>query len=481
MAYEEKLGMFSFAGIVSGEKYNILKQFHKIKERVKIAKYKDSYYPDKEYLDNLKGKKNINKDEILKEVNIFNAEELKNEIAKNNIYNIGEEEKDKKNNELINPNAIKEDYKKTNFLQENKIIKLLNKKQLYSSKKYKYHNEHMKRVDKYKQEGIYKKILEQQANGTIYNPKMDYIFKKIKSGPKWEKLSGRDYLLYDNSKNKNKTEKNLSSYDNKNIKSLNIFPRLKKRMIIKTNFTTISRNNKKIKTNIKNINDISSDNIKNNKTIKTFDSNQNKNKKVKSLDNIKKREYLHGPDFSRYLDLEKVERKKKRLQKVAMSKIDLMPNYSSIEGDIKTFVNYNKSRNIIPLKRKIKNFEGINSSEFLYDAGKTYDTIYGHKMKSVPKFYNMIARPNDINLPTFMKGLYSRIGLELSTEKALKMNNYENSKIYRNQSSFGQTHNYRKIRKICYKSDIDAERNKIKNDLNIIKRNFNKIKTISYD
>ena len=270
----------------------------------------------------------------------------------------------------------------------------------------------------------------------------------------------------------------MSSYDNKNIKSLNIFPRLKKRMIIKTNFTTISRNNKKIKTNI---NNISSDNIKNNKAIKTFDSNQNKNKKVKSLDNIKKREYLHGPDFSRYLDLEKVERKKKRLQKVAMSKIDLMPNYSSIEGDIKTFVNYNKSRNIIPLKRKIKNFEGINSSEFLYDAGKTYDTIYGHKMKSVPKFYNMISRPNDINLPTFMKGLYSRIGLELSTEKALKMNNYENSKIYRNQSSFGQTHNYRKIRKICYKSDIDAERNKIKNDLNIIKRNFNKIKTISYD
>ena len=505
MSEIEKLGMFSLAGIISGEKYNILKQFHKIKERSKDIKYiKDSYYPDKDYLDKLKGKIVFDKNEILKQTK-FSIDDLKKEIEKNNIYYIEDEaeKEQKQNNNNINDINNNINNKKIflikNYLKESKKEGKINKnkKQLFKSKKYKYHNAHMNKINKYKQEGLYKKILTQQQERTIYNPKMDYIYKKIKSGPKWEKLSGRDYLFL------NKNNK-ISSSSYNNDKSRNIFPRLKKlssvnnntrkMQNIKTmNFTTINCKQKSSQTqSIKRatviINKIFSD-IKNNLND-TLSENNNDNTEINNNNNNinknipKKREYLPGPDFNRYLDLEKLSRKKKRLQKVTLSKIDLIPDYTSIEGNIKSFVNYNKSLNIVPLKRKIKYFEGINSTELFYDASKTFEKIYGNKMKSVPKFYKMISRPNDINnLPTFMKGLCSRLGLELNTEKALKMNNYENSKMYRSKSFFGKIKNYKniKIRKVCYESDIDRDKNKINNDLNLIKRKFDGIKTISYD
>ena len=522
MSDADKMGMFSNAGIISGQMYNIINSFQKINSFTKKHGFKNNYYPDKEFLDRLKGKNRLNPNEMINEIN-FNINELKRDINKNNIYLIEEENEKKKNKNK------KKEIKNKNIQSPNQKdkIEILNKKQLFKSKKYKYHNEHMKRIEKYKTEGIYKNILGQKE--TSYNPNMEYIYKKILTGPKWETLSSRDLFnlnkqfkhfkqnntinISSNNKKRNSNEKIKSKSRNR---SSVIIPKKMKYThslsnknnnteIINHFFNNININNTNISTN--NYYHSSLDNKYNNinnKIILSFDlkknsliNNPNKlliikpnnillNKIINKNDNINinnptpKKEYLPGPDFNRYLDLEKLARKKKRLQKIALSKITLMPNYSSIESNPKMFVNYNTKKNTLIKKPRI--FKGINSYEFLYDAGKTFDKIYGNKMKAVPKFKKMAERPSDTNLPSFMKGLYSRLGLELEGEKSLKMNNFENSKMYKSQSFFGiKKNNYNMLRNICYEDDIDKEKDKIDRDLNIIKKKFKNIKYIEYD
>ena len=123
------------------------------------------------------------------------------------------------------------------------------------------------------------------------------------------------------------------------------------------------------------------------------------------------------------------------------------------------------------------------SSEFLYDPSRTFEKIYGNKMRSVPKFQKISEKPNEINLPTFMKGVYSRLGIQFNSEKTLKMNNYENGKMYRSQSSFGrkESNKYKIFRKVRYESDKALDVNKIQQDLDTIKKKFNNIKVINYD
>ena len=103
-------------------------------------------------------------------------------------------------------------------------------------------------------------------------------------------------------------------------------------------------------------------------------------------------------------------------------------------------------------------------------------------MKAVPKFNKMMSRPFHTNLPSFMRGLNSRLGLELNSEKGLKMNNYENGKMYRSQSFFGEKKmSYNKIIKIRYEDDKELNKDKIEKDLDLIKKKFKNIKTIEYD
>ena len=499
---EDNIGIFSKVGIASEDKYNIPKNFNIIKIHKKISRYKDNFYPDKDWLDKLRGKNNISPKEIKKETN-FDFEELKEEIKKNNIYYKEEQEK---KNKIIKDNLDKENINK----------EMNNKKLLFKGKKYKYYNEHIKRINKYQNEGIYKTMLKQQE--TSYLPKMDFIYKKIISGPKWETLCSRD-LFNLNKLNENKTINITCINNNKNNKIKKIKSRNTKhtniKLITKKNNTDIvnqfitninnNNNNTNISTNNPYHSSLNNNNIKNNSNniILTFDTKKNSlslsderaftpkdklliinptkillkpNNSVKNF--LKKTKYANWPDFKRSLDLEKIERKKKRLQKVPLSKIDLIPNFSYIEGNIKSFVNYKIKK--IPLKRT-KKFIGINSSEVLYDPTKTYEKIYGNKMRSVPLFFKMKSRPSDINLPSFMKGMYSRLGLEISNDKTLKMNNYINSKMYRSQNFFGVRNNiYRKIKKIKYENDKELDKFKINKDLDFMIKQFNKIKPYDF-
>ena len=535
----EELGIFSIAGKDSEDKYNILRSFNKIKNHRRNSKYSDAYYPDKEYIEILNGKNPTYSGDIVKETN-FDIEEIKQGIKSNNIYY--KEDKNKNKITKIQESRNKGIMTGNNSNKNNKI-ELVNKSHLFKGKKYKYYNEHIKRINKYKQYGLYNKILSQQE--TSYSPNLDFIYKKIFTGPKWDKLTGRsDLIKLDKNKQginvststENKISKRIKKINEKNYRNKNLFftkvktvnsaKNINSNSMLKTqistgkNFNTIISNSNNIKTNLttnellhssKENTEINNNIIialdfkknslflENNKTF--FDKNnillikpnnftinsnifqiQNKlqTQKNKNIP-IKKQNYLPGPDFNRYLDLEKIERKKKRLQKVPITKIILTPNYSAIDGNIKSFVNYKIKKNT--LNKTPKEFIGINSSEFLYDPSRTFEKIYGNKMRSVPKFQKISEKPNEINLPTFMKGVYSRLGIQFNSEKTLKMNNYENGKMYRSQSSFGrkESNKYKIFRKVRYESDKALDVNKIQQDLDTIKKKFNNIKVINYD
>ena len=221
-------------------------------------------------------------------------------------------------------------------------------------------------------------------------------------------------------------------------------------------------------------------------TINT--SNRDKSKKIslktlrpnqsKIFYNFKK--CISVPDFDKYIDYEKIQKKILKNQDIGRIQDVLNPNYSSIESDVKMFVKYS-SRNKNEKKQK-NEFEGINVNELLYDACSTFDKIYGNKMKAVPLFHKMLARPGDINLPSYMKGLYNRMGLYLIGEKTLKMNNYENSKIYKFDGDFTPKKNkYKILRKVCYEDEVDQDINKIDKDLDLMKRKFKFIQSHIYE
>ena len=504
---EDNIEIYSRAGLLSGEKYNITNSFEKIKNPKKNMRNFDSYIPDKEYLKKIKGKVKINYGEKISGIN-FNIDELKKEIKKNSLY-LKQEEEENKNKK----NEFKYNEKHYNNIYSDKNdIEISNKRQLFKGKRYKYYNEHMRRMKRYKAEGLLKAILKPKE--TSYVPKLEYIYKKVLTGPKWEKLSSRDLFNLDkkslnnkeNEKEKEKINisiKNKKSEKNKSRNKTLIPKKMKLTKSLKKNNTELSNKlssklnentnyssnkylkssflNSKSNTKLKLSFEFKKNSLINSNKI-SYDNNVKKLLKInQNNNNIRiKRENLPGPDFNRYLDLEKVERKKKRLQKIPLGKIELRPNYSSIEGNIKSFVNYHQKK--IELIKKPRIFKGLNSYEFLYDAGKTFDNIYGKKMKAVPKFIKMMERPSDINLPTYMKGLYSRLGLELPGEKSLKMNNYENGKMYNRSNSFlGFNKNYHTLRSIYYEDDIEKNVDKIDRDLDVMKKKFRSIKYIKYD
>ena len=157
---------------------------HKYEEEYEHNNFKGPKVEPRE--DQEKGIVTLSPEEILRETD-FDINKIKKSIQENNIYYNDEE----KNNYTNKINNIKESRNKNmlktyiNNSQENN--------QLFKGKKYKYYNEHIQRIKRYKEDGIFAKILSQQES--LYSPHFDYIFKKIYSGPKWDKLTGREDLF----------------------------------------------------------------------------------------------------------------------------------------------------------------------------------------------------------------------------------------------------------------------------------------------
>ena len=72
----------------------------------------------------------------------------------------------------------------------------------------------MRRMKRYKAEGLLKAILKPKEKS--YVPKLEYIYKKVLTGPKWEKLSSRDlFNLEKKSRNDIQEKKINNSVENK--------------------------------------------------------------------------------------------------------------------------------------------------------------------------------------------------------------------------------------------------------------------------
>ena len=78
----------------------------------------------------------------------------------------------------------------------------------------------------------------------------------------------------------------------------------------------------------------------------------------------------------------------------------------------------------------------------VFNASDAFDKFHTNKLASTPRFDRMISRPQRNNLPSFMQGLYNRLGADTYTEKSLQLNNYSNGDnyidIYKNDLSIAK-------------------------------------------
>jgi len=194
-------GLFSNAGITSASQYNIFDEFKRAQDKTKHKFIQDSFLPDKEWEENLTKEEILNPKELLKGCN-FNIDELKSEINKNNFY-------------------YKDDIHKSIKNEKKKLKKNLNnpnKNMNLKKNKYEYHDLHMQKIENYKKEGIYQRMKNQQL--ADYSPNFDYIHKRLVSGPKWNKLSGRDMLLHKDDKKTNLINIKLYKAKNRNLSEI---------------------------------------------------------------------------------------------------------------------------------------------------------------------------------------------------------------------------------------------------------------------
>ena len=495
-------GLFSLAGRDSAEKYNLFAEVNKIEEKSKNRTFKIFFSPDLEWENN--NDDIIDNEKVEKECNL-NIDDIKKNIKFNLDY-IRQQQKMKKLLKKVNPKKANEHKDKNN----NKKFR-----KLYQSFKYKYHNIHMAKIEKYKKEGIYKKMNLQQE--PIYSPKMDYVYQKISIGPPWSKLSGRRKYLFDEENYITHLSYNQFSSSLENIKGFidmskqtqrNGFPlngdlrqRYEKKFIplkyqIKKgkndndnnelpNFyktATIERNSRShnkfnfIPYDKKCNHDESKCPHSENRLrnyIKNFKIDyRNKNHNIKTINTN-----LSAPDFKSYLSREKLNnlfKKKDRITNGVLS-----PNYKSIESGIKMLALYRKAYK--KLKNNKKEFKGISSDE-VYNANETFEKIYGNKIKAVPLFEKMTSRPNDNDLPCFLNGLSNRMSYYMSTDKALKMNNYSNSKVYNicnemkeKKDKYLNKHLNKLRKSLGFENENYFDKNKIQEELEIKSKNFDNL------
>ena len=144
------------------------------------------------------------------------------------------------------------------------------------------------------------------------------------------------------------------------------------------------------------------------------------------------------------------------------------PNYDFVKERIKMMVLYeNKNNGHETIKNFNENkFKGLNSTDF-FSSIDVFDKLCIHRPKFVLKFEKMTPRPQDKNLPSFMKGLYNRIGTNIMTDKSLKLNNYSNGEshfdMYKSYSILPKHHiNYENDNTNSYiDNECDFEENKV--------------------
>ena len=466
-------GTMSRAGKASAERFNIIKQISILKEKNSlhdaflqepnisdyIQKEKENklnsgtlpvfYKTPKQGLKLKINMKKYFKDYIQKSINktlmIHQNQKFRNNYKQKKMFSL--------NNTINNSrNLLMTNYNKFN-LNKN-IVKKESLSPFYNKIKYKFHNIHLNRL-KSEQKNKKKK----EKDEPIYRPKLEFIYNKSLTGPEWNRISGRKKILFDES---------LHSLDKFYDSELNSFHEIRNSFI---NMAKQTRRNSNIFCNdLRNRNeskfipkDLSKSSIY--KKIKKFSTiprspfsrdNPQKSKKKLSLRSIKNfsnfklyksetpsiKSYKFTPDFKRYLGRYKDHKLvDKRIQ--ASNEGIYYPNYDTIQERTKMMVLYghqNKKEN--EKNFNFNKFKGVSTNE-LFNISDAFNKYKLYKSRIAPKFEKMISRPIDKSLPSFMQGLYNRIGADIMSDKSLKLNNYSNGEsyydIYKNNSTISKS------------------------------------------
>ena len=502
-------GTFSMAGRDSAEKFNIVAEANKAEEKEKNRYFKYFFSPDVEWEnehddidnENMEKECKLNIDDIKKDIK-FSLDYLK--IKQNQGLK-------KPVNKKLNSKQIKKKYNIKSLNSKNPKQKLFRK--IFQSFKYKYHNLHLAKLERYKKAGIIEKMNIQQE--PIYNPKMSYIYQKMNIGPPWSKLSGRGKNLFDQENYVTNLSYNDEYSSINNIKGFidmakqtqrNGFPKngdIRQRCEKKFEPLKKSNNNKKelfskfYKTATIQKDSLSPfklcsipyDKKSDREKYKPLSENKTtrymyKNKTINVNEDIKnnKKGYTYRsqsvPDFNSYLSRDQLDKLFKKQDRITNGV--LFPNYNSIEERVKMMVIYSKET-YNKLKNNKKEFKGISSDE-VYNANETFEKIYGNKIRAVPLFQKMKSRPDDNNLPFFLNGLTNRMSYYFSTDKSLKMNSYSNSKLYNlcNEINGGKK-KYKNLhlnavrKSLGFDCDNHYDKNKIQKELEIKSKQFNEL------
>ena len=412
-----------FSKEIKKPKYDIKSALNQLKAQSKKKFIKDFYAPDEKINDsdfvdtneidfieyfheNEEDRNYFFKEDILKALNNniyinYLPKKEKDKDKKSNLYeNLIKELITTKNNEEKNPKTTKSNI----LLGKNENL-------------YKYYKIHKEKFDNLKKQGLQEKI--NKGKQILYNPNYDYIYKKIISGPKWKKITGRNHL--------NKLNSMTLSPHSKSIKNNDLSEKDLFTYKIGKTQRNIGRDIFKIRNKIKN-------KIKKNNSVginKSIFKEKSINIKnilnKKKLRNLKVYKKLKKP--KNYSDINKSDEKNLDDTLLNQSRTNrastiLMINYDVIQEKVKMMVNYNahKTNN-----RRTKEFKGYTSDEFL-DIMKSYKAAKGDKNHGLA-FGKMTSRPTDKILPSFMCGFHSRMAVDAKLDKSLKLNNYSSSKF----------------------------------------------------
>ncbi len=433
-------GNFSQAGKDSAEKYGISNINNLLSEKTKKKVIKDFFSPDKNYTNN------INEEERHEKIDIFNSNTSRTDLINSNIQL--KKSKSQKNNNIISS------------LLDNIEKKKNKKNELLKKDKFKYHIQNIIRMNNKKKKEK-NNLLKEAPSLSKYNPKMDYIWSRTLSGPKWESLTSRKFKILNNNWEINNLPK--SSFEES--KCLVKMEKQTMRYGFPIHHDLRFRYEKKYTPPKKNKYYLKSNKKKNSQKIFSrknfFKTNilykSNSFNKVKLI-----------PDFKKTISRSNVNQIK---QNEILDSPNLIPNYSYVHERPIMMVIYDKTI----YKKKQNDFKGIDSS-LLYNIDKVFNNYNNHKKISVPLFKDMISRPNsNLNpLPSYMKGVYNKISSYEITNKTLEMNNFADGKFFDGFNSFYPKKSFNKLINLSLLNSDKVIEELNKNPNGKIDKSFNK-------
>lgn len=350
-----------------------------------------------------------------------------------------------KSKEEINFRENEEDKDKTDiFLRirkefEKKLESQKKKKKIFDSDKYKYHKDNVKHFErkriKFQKTGEQEYCLKPDC--TRYTPKMDFVWKKTTSTIAWDAMKHTVIPKKPKSKqicsrklkkiNKTESNKNDSNLFNNSVNESYKYDGMSHNM----STTTFNQNNK-------NLNETPCFNVYKKKSLFKNNLCLNKNASHDTIRNTKKRLHYYNknnwknikaPDFSKTIDratLDRIQRDRGIVYPF------ICPSYEAVKPRILNTVTYSTKKN----KKRINKYDILTQNN-IYNIDKAIININNYTRPKAIEFSKMYSRPEtDINLPMYMIKRTDRNGMNMISDKTLKMNKYEDSIIRTDYSSF---------------------------------------------